>query len=199
MTMGRMCDRLAIVGAVSFLCANVAVADIALDHTGMARNLVAAIQSEDYESREFPSTRWRKAVPAAMRDYCAAVLAEVPRNSPRDQEWLQAERDANRLIHILRRPEYARSRLVEIFSDCIRDSNQILRAKDISEEVAGWIKLLRDVINPAGYGGFHDMFADAGMPMPKKEGAVDPRFGTWTLINLRDPIYEAMLKLLEKR
>src|SRR5262245_913766 len=183
--------RIAVVLFLAFACGGARAGS-----TGMAQAPIKAMQSEDTEAKDFPSLGWRTSTARAMLDYCEAVLARIPRNSPREEEWVNAEVDAAR-PHVFKRPEYARSLLVRTFSDCVRESKQVVESQDLRVEIMSWLKLIK-MWHGASTRILGLMVQAKMTPAPPRTGTFEDHFGTTHIWVHTSTLWEAVFRLLNR-
>ncbi len=88
----------------------------------------------------------------AFGAYCAELAGALPTNTPREADWVQAEMgtsDSNRLMRLVRSPEFSRHRLAEVSSEC-RDKVGKIRAAQRAGNVrdeAFWFVSLAVTLN----------------------------------------------------
>ncbi len=74
---------------------------------------------------------------------CARYLEVLPRLSPRENAWLEAEVAAGRDPEaVMRSPELAKRALLNHFSGCTEGANQVLSATGPDAEILGWATLI---------------------------------------------------------
>jgi hypothetical protein len=127
---------------------------------------VEALQKVLFQKGVTDSTddpRWRSSLAIALHRYCESVLAQVPRNTPEEDRWVDDEyqdikaSSANkldpdhplsfeqRISRIQNSVEAARKALRHLFSECSTISNKLLETKQASRrtEALLWVRLSR--------------------------------------------------------
>jgi hypothetical protein len=126
------------------------VASVRAEVADSARAVVALTRPRE------PSTAWRRSMAKAMLTYCNDVSQRLPRNTPKESEWVQGELNAppdqNRLLRVTESVEFARYTLVEAFKDCVEYTRKLASGSATSPvaEAALWARLARAFNDDAG-------------------------------------------------
>lgn len=79
-----------------------------------------------------PNAATRLRFAQALLDYCTDMDKRIPRNSPREDDWLKGEldtRDTSRVERAVASIEYGRKTLTEAFVKCLTHSRQLTVAQ----------------------------------------------------------------------
>jgi hypothetical protein len=82
------------------------------------------------------SSAGRRQVTEAFGDYCHAVLAKMPTNTPREDEWVASEAkttDVAKVQRLTLSREYNRREMKKVFSSCIKSIEEISQLQSTSE------------------------------------------------------------------
>ena len=93
-----------------------------------------------------PAATQRLKFSTSVRDYCRAILERVPRNSAKEQDWLNAELnsgESHRSDRALRSIEAARSILFETFSECVKHATEAGKNIRTEREAYYWVSLAK--------------------------------------------------------
>lgn len=90
---------------------------------------------------------WRRDFANAALVHCREVSAKVPRNTPREDDWVDGELkslEPNRLDRLMKSVEFSRWTLAHTFEECVR-LTQVLAIErlDKAKETATWVRLVR--------------------------------------------------------
>jgi hypothetical protein len=97
--------------------------------------------------------KWRTALADAVHKYCESVLAQVPRNTPQEDQWVDNEIQGastqpnradfeKRMQRLQNSAEYARNGLRHVLSECSSITSSLMEQKQPSTtEAVRWLRL----------------------------------------------------------
>jgi hypothetical protein len=132
--------------------------------------------------------KWRASLATALHRYCESVMAQVPRNTPQEDRWVDDElkdiifpspsmnmdlkkfeegmnRNNARLRRLNGSLEFARKELRRILSTCSRLTDQLTASKSPAAEALLWAELSR-----------YFMVEDFVWDMAEKVGIISPKY-----------------------
>lgn len=162
---------------------------IAQERTEVSKTLLRAWTGKE------PDALWRRNMAQAIMGHCNELSQRLPRNSPREADWLSQElnsTDAERMFRVLQTVEYSRWLMSHYVMDCLNLTRELVR-NDLSRnsEAILWVKFVRSVNDTQG------LVSNGTRLGLMKDANIDPYgLSWWSAIRLAI-IERAVLPLLE--
>jgi hypothetical protein len=86
----------------------------------------------------------RRNLARLVSNYCTEVLQALPRNSPREDDWVDGELSSgnwDRMVRAMQWVENTRKSLVSVFTDCISESTKLIRPSQPTAEAVLWTRV----------------------------------------------------------
>jgi hypothetical protein len=86
----------------------------------------------------------RRELAQFVSNYCTEVLQAIPRNTPREDDWVDGElRSGNwdRQVRAVQSVENTRKSLVSVFTQCTSESTKLIRPSQPTVEAVLWTRL----------------------------------------------------------
>jgi hypothetical protein len=140
------------------------------DETSEARALYKVVHARGPIDDTTNDPKWRASLATALHRYCESVMAQVPRNTPDEDKWVDGEfadinatpmpppslnskqydermsKRTSRLIRVMSSVENARKELRAVLGDCSTLTNKLIELKSgaPSTEALLWAQLARN-------------------------------------------------------
>jgi hypothetical protein len=167
--MGREVGFLSLAAALMMAVVIPALSQTRTDITPQARALYEVLFARSPGDDVTNDPKWRASLATALHRYCESVMAQVPRNTPDEDKWVDGEfadidatpmppppsnskefdermsKRTSRLIRVMSSVENARKELRAVLGDCSTLTNKLIELKSgaPSTEALLWAQLAR--------------------------------------------------------